>query len=148
MAQEKSDGPQEDEANLVSTIGPVEIDWPRTVGFYGGLVVAVATEMIAPPLALFVAAYPLLKMLNRPGAPLPVQIVSQVLEGAAKPINGDAEGTIRIKSSGKTSAPKPAKAQPKALPAPRSTAPKNASARTRARIKTPVKTRAKSVAAS
>ena len=96
MAQEKTDQPQEGEANLVSRVGPVEIDWPRTVGFYGGLAVAVATEMIAPPLALFIAAYPLLKMLNRPKAPLDVQIVTQVLEGAAKPINGDAEGTIRI----------------------------------------------------
>ena len=99
MAQEETtNGPQEDEANLVSRVGPVEIDWPRTVGFYGGLAIAVATEMIAPPLALFIAAYPLFKMLNRPKAPLGVQIVAQVLEGAAKPINGDAEGTIRITS--------------------------------------------------
>ena len=98
MAQEKQDGPQEGEANIVSNIGPVEIDWPRTIGFYGGLAVAVSMEMIAPPLAIFIGAYPLLKMLNRPKAPKTVQIVAQVLEGAAKPINGDAEGTIRVKS--------------------------------------------------
>ena len=98
MAQEERSGPQEGEANIVSRIGPVEVDWPRTVGFYGGLAIAVTTELIAPPLALFIAACPLLKMLNRPRAPLGVQIVSQVLEGAAKPINGDAEGTIRVTS--------------------------------------------------
>ena len=96
MPQVQSNEPQEGEANLVSHIGPVEIDWPRTIGFYGGLGIAVATEMIAPPLALFIGLYPLFKMLNRPKAPLGIQIVSQVLEGAAKPINGDAEGTIRI----------------------------------------------------
>lgn len=98
MAQENSDQPQEGEANLVSRVGPVEIDWPRTIGFYGGLAIAVSMEMIAPPLALFIGIYPLLKMLNRPKAPLGVQIVSQLLEGAAKPLNGDAEGTIRINS--------------------------------------------------
>jgi len=96
MAQDNSSNPQQDEANLLSRIGPVEIDWPRTVGFYGGLAIAVATEMVAAPLALFIAAYPLFKMLNRPKSPRGVQIVAQVLEGAAKPINGDAEGTIRI----------------------------------------------------
>ena len=96
MPQVKTDQPQEGEANLVSHIGPLEIDWPRTIGFYGGLGIAVATEMIAPPLALFIGLYPLFKMLNRPKAPLGVQVVTQVLEGAAKPINGDAEGTIRI----------------------------------------------------
>ena len=96
MAQEQGGDLQEGEANLVSRLGPVEVDWPRTVGFYGGLAVAVATELIAPPLALFIGAYPLLKMLNRPRAPRGVQIVAQVLEGAAKPIGGDAEGTIRV----------------------------------------------------
>lgn len=96
MAQEEQDGPQEGEANLVSHIGAVEVDWPRTVGFYGGLAVAVSLELIAPPLAIFIAAYPLIKMLNRPTAPKGVQVVAQVLEGAAKPVGGDAEGTIRV----------------------------------------------------
>lgn len=86
------------EASIVSHIGMLEIDWPRTIGFYGGLAIAVGMEMVAPPLAIFIAAYPLLKMLNRPNAPKAVQIVAQVLEGVAKPINGDSEDTIRINS--------------------------------------------------
>ena len=98
MAQDTSNGPQEGEANIVSQIGSIEVDWPRTLGFYGGLALAVSLEMIAPPLAIFIGAYPLIKMLNRPKAPKAVQVVSQVLEGAAKPVGGDAEGTIRVKT--------------------------------------------------
>ncbi len=116
MAQQ-DDQLQEGEANLVSRIGPVEVDWPRTIGFYGGLALAVATEMVAPPLALFVAAYPLLKMLNRPKAPRGVQIIAQVLEGAAQPINGDAEGTIRVVSDKPLTQPKPAQPPPAPPPA-------------------------------
>ena len=98
MAQEEAgSGPESDESNIVSKIGPVEVDWPRTVGLYGGLAIAVAFEVITPPLAIFIAAYPLLKMFNQPRAPRAVRIVSQVLEGAAKPVGGDAEGTIRVR---------------------------------------------------
>lgn len=126
MAQEESgSGPAQDESNIVSQIGPVEVDWPRTVGFYGGLAIAVSMEMITAPLALFIAAYPLLKMLNRPQAPRAVRIVSQVLEGAAQPLNGDAEGTIRVVSNKpllphvKPKAPRQLQTVSKTQPAPR-----------------------------
>jgi hypothetical protein len=82
---------------MTSRVGPIEIDWPQTVGYYGGVALAVAFELIEPPLGLFIAAIPLLRMLNRPKSPLPQRVVSQLLEGAAKPVGGDAEGTIRVK---------------------------------------------------
>lgn len=81
---------------LTSRLGSVEINWPQTIGYYGGIALAVAFELIEPPLGLFIAAVPLLKMLNRPQAPLGQRMVSQLLEGAAKPVGGDAESTIRI----------------------------------------------------
>ena len=97
-----------EDRGLASRIGPVEIHWVRSVGYFGGIGLAVAFELIDPPLALFIAAVPFLKMLNRPRAPLPVRFVSQLVDGAAKPVGGDSEGTIRLTTQG--------------LPAPRSVA--------------------------
>lgn len=95
-----------------SRIGPVEINWPQTVGYYGGIALALAFELIEPPIAIFVAAVPLLKMLSRPKAPQPVRLVSQVFVGAAKPVGGDAESTVRIadESENKGSKPNPKQA--------------------------------------
>lgn len=73
---------------LVSHAGPVAIDWPRTLGYYGGISVAVAFEVINPPLAIFVAAIPLFTMLDLPRAPRPVRFVAQVLQGASMPLGG------------------------------------------------------------
>lgn len=85
---------------LVTYVGPVEIDWPRTLGYYGGLALAVSFELIPMPLGLFVAAIPLFKMLNRPRAPRPVRFTSQLLDGAAKPVGGDGESTFRFTTPG------------------------------------------------
>src|SRR5947208_470341 len=56
----------EQQQGMVSRFGPIQIDWPRTIGYYGGIGLATAFELIEPPLALFIAAIPLLKMLNHP----------------------------------------------------------------------------------
>jgi len=81
---------------LPSQIGPVEVNWPRTVGYYGGLALAVGFGMIEPPFGVFIAAVPFLKMLNRPKASHPVRLVSQVVDGAAQPIGGDGDYSIRL----------------------------------------------------
>jgi hypothetical protein len=39
-------------------VGNVEIDVPRSVGFFGGLAAAVGLGFIEPPLAVFIAAVP------------------------------------------------------------------------------------------
>ena len=80
---------------MTTRLGPLEIDWPRTIGYYGGIGLALAFELIELPLALFIAAIPVLKMLNRPGASGPVRFVGQLLEGAARPVGGSAEATIQ-----------------------------------------------------
>ena len=90
MADEKQ------EQGLTSQVGRVEIEWPLTVGYYGGIALAVAFELIEPPLALFVAAIPFFKMLNQPGASQPTRLVSQLLEGMAKPVGGDSPSSIRL----------------------------------------------------
>ncbi len=58
MAQEQDE--LEHEQGMISQIGPIEIDWPRTIGYYGGIGLATAFELIQPPLAIFIAAIPLL----------------------------------------------------------------------------------------
>lgn len=89
---------------LTSRIGPVEVNWPRTVGYYGGLALAVSFGMIEPPFGAFIAAVPFLKMLNRPKASHPIRLVSQVVDGAAQPIGGDGDYSIRLITPGTPSA--------------------------------------------
>lgn len=96
---QNADDSGEQDRGLVGRIGPVEVDWPRTIGFFGGIGAAIALEMIEWPVALFIAAVPFVKMLNQPKAALPVRVVSHVYQGAALPVGGDAESTIRLPSS-------------------------------------------------
>ncbi|HZC04353.1 MAG TPA: hypothetical protein VE338_01825 [Ktedonobacterales bacterium] len=92
-------GQSPQDRGLVSHIGPVRVDWPRSLGYYGGIGIALAAGIIDPPLAIFIGAIPFLKMLNRPRAPLPVRFVGQVLDGAAKPVGGSSEATIELDSA-------------------------------------------------
>jgi len=85
-----------DEPGLVSRVGPVEIDWPRSLGYFGGTAVAVAAGLIEPPLGLFIAAVPFLKMLDLPDLPNRFRFIAQVFEGVAKPVGGDSQGTVRM----------------------------------------------------
>lgn len=89
--------PQEDQG-LTTRLGPVEIDWPRTIGYYGGIGLATAFELIEPPLALFIAAIPFFKMLNYPRMPRPTRFLAQFLDGASTPVGGNAEATLRLKA--------------------------------------------------
>lgn len=84
------------EPGLVSRVGALEVDWPRSLGFFGGIAVAVGAGLIEPPLGLFIAAVPFLKMLDLPSLPDRARFVAQVFEGVAKPVGGDSEGTVRI----------------------------------------------------
>jgi hypothetical protein len=99
-AQEEQDV-NEQKQGMVTNIGPVEIDWPRTIGYYGGVGLAAAFGLVETPLAIFIAAIPLLKMLNHPGASAPTRFVGELLEGAAKPVGGSSEATIQLKRSPK-----------------------------------------------
>lgn len=81
---------------LVGQVGPIEIDWPLAAGYYGGIALALALEMVEPPLALFIAAVPFFKMLNRPNSTLLARAVAQILAGAAKPVGGDGEAAVRL----------------------------------------------------
>jgi len=90
----------EDEQGLISHVGPVEINWPESIGYFGGIGLAVAFGLIEPPLGLFIAAVPFLKMLDRPKAPRPARLLSQLVDGAAKPVGGDNPGSVRFTTPG------------------------------------------------
>lgn len=81
---------------LISRIGAFEVDWPRSFGFFGGIALAVGAGLIDPPLGLFIAAVPFIKMLDLRRLPNRMRYIPQILEGVAKPVGGDSEGTIRI----------------------------------------------------
>lgn len=83
---------------LVMRTDRVEVNRPKLVGYYGGIGLALAAEIIEPPLALFIGAIPLVKMLKRPGASIPTRLVAQLVEGAAIPVGGEAQSAIQIKS--------------------------------------------------
>jgi hypothetical protein len=89
----------EQDAGLVIRLGPMQVDIPRSMGFYGGIALAVGAGMIEPPLGIFIAAVPALKMLNSSRFPQSVRFVGQLLEGSAKPVGGDGEGTIRLRDT-------------------------------------------------
>lgn len=91
---------QDPDRGLVIHAGPVTVDVPRSLGYYGGIAVAVGVGMIEPPLALFIGAIPVVKMLMRGSAPQPLRFLGQVFDGAAQPVGGDAEGTIRVEDKG------------------------------------------------
>jgi hypothetical protein len=75
-------------------VGTVEVDVPRSIGYFGGLAVATGLGLIEPPLALFIAAVPVYKVLTNTALPKAVRVIGEVLEGAAKPVGSDAEGVI------------------------------------------------------
>ncbi|HUZ02125.1 MAG TPA: hypothetical protein VMU89_17395 [Thermomicrobiaceae bacterium] len=83
-----------DEADLTGHVGPIEVDWPRSAGYFGGIALATALGMVEPPLALFIAAIPFFKLLNQPSVPRPLRVVTHFLDGMAKPVGGEAEATL------------------------------------------------------
>lgn len=89
--------PRSTQRGLVVRMGRLEIDVPRSLGYFGGIGVAVAFGVIEPPLGLFIAAVPMLKMLSKGNLPQPVRFASEVVDGAAQPVGGEAEGTVRLR---------------------------------------------------
>jgi hypothetical protein len=87
------------EPRLVSRVGPLELDWPRSLGYFGGVGLTVGAGLIEPPLGVFIAAVPFLKMLDLPRLPGLPRFVAQVFEGVAKPVGGDSQGTVRLVSA-------------------------------------------------
>ncbi len=85
-------------------VGPVVLDVPRSIGYFGGVGLAVSVGLIDPPLAVFIAAVPFWKVLTHQALPLVAQVMGAVLEGAARPVGGDAEGTVRLEDSRKDEA--------------------------------------------
>ncbi|HVH63200.1 MAG TPA: hypothetical protein VNA65_06325 [Candidatus Dormibacteraeota bacterium] len=94
MAQAAYRTPPEDQG-VTGRTDHLEIDWPRSLGFFGALGAAVALDLVPVPIAAFVAAVPFLKLINRPNASRPERFISHLVDGAAKPVGGDAEGTVR-----------------------------------------------------
>jgi hypothetical protein len=82
-------------------IGGIVIDVPRSVGYYGGIALAVGLEMIEPPLALFIAAVPAIKTLTHQALPVAVRAIGDVLVGVAKPVGGDDDAVVRLDDQGK-----------------------------------------------
>jgi len=77
-------------------VGPVLVDVPRSIGYFGGVGAAVALGLVEPPLATFIAAAPFLVMLTHRSLPAPVRFLGESLEGAAKPVGGDDAGYVRL----------------------------------------------------
>src|SRR3954471_22878000 len=100
--------------------GRVEVDVPRSVGYFGGLAAAVGLGLLEPPLAVFIAAVPVFKALTNSALPPAVRVVGELLEGAAKPVGSDAEGVIQLEDQQQADA-RTATASRKVGPARRST---------------------------
>lgn len=77
-------------------MGPIEMDWPRSAGHYGGVALAVAFEIMDSLAGLFPATIPMVKLRNRRPQPRAVRFPVQVLGGMSKPVGEDADGTLRM----------------------------------------------------
>jgi hypothetical protein len=88
--------PDRENTEIVAGVGPVEVDIPKSIGYFGGIGLAIWAGVIEPPLGMFIAAIPLVKLLNRPRATRPEQAVFGLVDGAAKPVGGDGEGVVRF----------------------------------------------------
>jgi hypothetical protein len=66
------------------------------VGLFRGIAAGVALGLLEPPLALFIAAVPFVKMLSDQRAPTPVRFIGSLGEGTAKPVGSSGEGTLRL----------------------------------------------------
>jgi hypothetical protein len=86
----------EGEKDMVLRRGAHEIDVPRSIGYFGGIAAAVAVGLLEPPLGVFIAAVPFIKMLTRPRSPNPFRFVGLMAEGAAQPVGSSGQGTIRL----------------------------------------------------
>jgi hypothetical protein len=78
-------------------VGPVLIDVPRSLGYFGGVGAAVAVGMVDPPLAVFIAAVPFLAMLTHRSLPTPIRFLGEALQGAGKPVGGDDDGYVKMR---------------------------------------------------
>jgi len=58
----------EQDRRVTRRSGPLDSAWPRSIGYYGGIGLAVAAGMVGAPVALSIAAIPFLKVLNCPTA--------------------------------------------------------------------------------
>jgi hypothetical protein len=95
-----------EDRDLIIRVGSFEIDWPKSIGYFGGVALAVAYDLIAAPVGLFIAAIPLVKLFKHPGQSWSVRLIADAVEGAAKPVGGDAEATVRLaRSTGRGPAP-------------------------------------------
>jgi hypothetical protein len=101
----RPEGGGESSQEFVSRIGPIEIDWPRSLGYYGATALGVAAGVIEAPLGVFIAAVPLVKMLGLPRLSAGPRFIAQLFEGASKPVGGDSQGTIRLVSATGASGP-------------------------------------------
>ncbi|HZS21326.1 MAG TPA: hypothetical protein VFA63_10090 [Pseudonocardiaceae bacterium] len=100
-AEESQQAPAEQESGSADSlleirIGPVRWEVLRSLGYFGGAAIAVSAGLIDPPLGVFIAAVPLIKVLTNSALPVVVRAVGEMLEGAAKPIGSDAEGVVRL----------------------------------------------------
>ncbi|WP_433782654.1 hypothetical protein ACQPX6_22640 [Actinomycetospora sp. CA-101289] len=82
--------------NYEVQVGPVLVDVPRSIGYFGGVGAAVVLGLVDPPLATFIAAAPFLVMLTHRSLPAPVRFLGETLEGAAKPVGGDDDGYVKL----------------------------------------------------
>jgi hypothetical protein len=77
-------------------VGPVKVHWPMTMGYYGGVGLAVAAGIIEWPVALFIGAVPVVKLFKDRAASTPVRYFVDLFQGAAKPVGGDADSMMEL----------------------------------------------------
>ncbi len=92
----RSTDPFQEDRGMITQAGPLVVDVPRSIGYFGAVTLAVALELIPLPLGAFIAVVPFLKLLKRSGDAPRTRFVAAILEGAAIPVGGQSEDVIRV----------------------------------------------------
>ncbi|HZT98002.1 MAG TPA: hypothetical protein VFB34_14315 [Chloroflexota bacterium] len=95
ISQDSGQDQSDEQRGLVRQVGPLDIAWPKALGYYGGLGLAIGFGLLEPPIAVFIAAVPFFKMLNRPDASQIAWTAGEILDGAATPVGGSSSPVIR-----------------------------------------------------
>lgn len=117
MASQASQARNQAPQDPTARVGPLELDIPQSIGYFGAIGLAVALGILEPPVGIFIAAIPVFKLLKRRNAPPTSRFIGAMLEGAAKPVGGDAEATVRLAPEQEPREPAPTRGQQGGEPA-------------------------------
>jgi hypothetical protein len=81
---------------MATRVRTVTLNVPRSLGYYGGVALAVMGGVIEPPLGVLIAATPLLKRLTHRALPVVVRFAAEALDVISRPMGSDHDAVSQL----------------------------------------------------